>query len=329
MKIRLIFLTIVTLALSVWSIRASEALKPISLSVLQSEATTLNQEIASGSLSLSAWSRSYTPMFYLEDFPRYFGWGTGGALILDDWAQIDPTETILFPKSAIVVKKILLKNGYTLLEVTSTEYPYDSDPHYIDARFIQVYKTVSPLKERAITLPSQWQIIKRLRSQVGKPYVWWGNALGWVPYLADMYTHPILDTAMESKWILDGWDCSGILYWATDGYTPRNTSKLITFWTGLEIAGKSITEIASLLKPLDIIVWKWHNMIVIDQKHILESTVNFTGSWNYSEPNGVRIRPIEDALQEISEVKNRVWVNNYEDSVPDGKKKFVIRRWYR
>ncbi len=330
MNYSIILLAILSVSLSIWSAWASEVPKPISLLTLQSEATTLNQEIASGTLNLSAWSRGYTPMFYLEDFPRYFGWGTGRTLILDDWAQIDPTETILFPKSTIVVKKILPKNGYTLLEVTSKEYPYDSDPHYIDARFVQVYEVSTQLQERKITLPDQSQIIKRLKSQVGKPYIWWGNALGWVPYLADIYSHSwILDVTTESKWILDGWDCSGILYWATNGYTPRNTSKLISFGTGVAIAGKSVSEIISLLKPLDIIVWKWHNMIVIDKKHILESTVNFTGSWNYSEPNGVRIRPIEEALKEISEVKNRVGVNTYDDAVPEGKKKFVIRRWYR
>jgi hypothetical protein len=78
-------------------------------------------------------------MFYLEDFPRYFGGGTGGSLILDDWSQIDPTEVILFPKSVLEIKKILPKNDYTLLEVTSKEYPYDNDPHYIDARFVQIY----------------------------------------------------------------------------------------------------------------------------------------------------------------------------------------------
>lgn len=92
-------------------------------------------------------------MFYLEDFPRYFGGGTGGSLILDDWDQIDPTEVILMPKSAISIKKILPKDGIILLEVTSKEYPYDSDPHYIDARFVQVYKNT--LKDRAINLPTR------------------------------------------------------------------------------------------------------------------------------------------------------------------------------
>ncbi len=333
MKIRILFLFLLLLSslLSAWTILANEPIiKPISPHILSTDAVSLNQEIASGTLELSALTRWYTPMFYLEDFPRYFWWGTGGALILDDWQQIDPTETILFPKSVVHVQKILPKNGYTLLEVTSKEYPYDSDPHYIDARLLQVYQVSTPLRKRIIVLPTRTMIINRLRSQVGKPYVWWGNALGWVPYLETLYRpQHTLDTPMRKKWILDGWDCSGILYWATNGYTPRNTSKLITFGTGLEIAGKSATEIAALVKPLDIIVWKWHNMIVIDQKHILESTVNFTGTWLSSEPNGVRIRWIEEALTELIEVKNRIWVNEYSDSVPEGKKKFVIRRWFQ
>ena len=69
-------------------------------------------------------------------------------------------------------------------------------------------------------------------------------------------------------------------------------------------------------------------MIVIDGGNVIESTVNFTGSGNYSTPNGVRIRPAQEALEEIMTLKNRVPLNDYADTVLEGKKKFVIRRWF-
>ncbi len=323
-----VFLPILFLTLSITGY-ASNAPKPISLSTIETRSDSLNSEISSGTLSLSARSRGYTPVFYLDDFPRYFWGGTGGELIVDDWDQIDPTETVVFPKSLFTVEKIIRRADTTLLQVRTSEYPYDSDPHYIDARHVQIYESGSISKERNIELPSRAKILRNLKSQVGKPYVWWGNAPNGISSLASFYppSHP-LDAPMRSKWTLDGFDCSGILYWATHGYTPRNTSKLITFGTGVKIAGKTPVEIAGVLKPLDIIVWKGHNMIVIDTDHILESTANFTGTGNYSTPNGVRIRPIVEALEEVMNTKWRIAVDEYADNVPEGKKKFVIRRWF-
>ena len=271
-------------------------------------------------------ARTWTPVFYREDFPQYFGGATGGTLILDDWAQIDPTETIVFPKSVFQIQKILQVGVQTLLQVTTREYPY-SDTYYIDARFVKIIETKTPPQERTIKLPNRIGIVRKMKSQVGKPYVWWGNANNGVPLLTRYYrSQDPLTSELRQKWTLDGFDCSGLLYWATDGYTPRNTSKLITFGTGLEIVWKTPEEIASILRPLDLIVWKGHNMIVIDGGNIIESTVNFTGSGNYSTPNGVRIRPAREALEEIMTLKNKVPLNNYDDTY--GKNQFVIRRWF-
>jgi hypothetical protein len=58
-------------------------------------------------------------------------------------------------------------------------------------------------------------------------------------------------------------------------------------------------------------------MIILDKGKVLESTANFTGTGLYSDPNGVRIRPIEAVLEEITTIKNRIGVNHYEDSVPE------------
>jgi hypothetical protein len=134
------------------------------------------------------------------------------------------------------IHSILSYSGITLLEVTTREYPYDSDPHYIDARSVRIIKDIHPIAERHITLPQQDIVIKRMKDQVGKPYIWGGNSPVGFMKMLDFYkpSQPI-DALTKSKWTMDGFDCSGLLYWATNGYTPRNTSKLITFGTGVDI----------------------------------------------------------------------------------------------
>jgi hypothetical protein len=58
-------------------------------------------------------------------------------------------------------------------------------------------------------------------------------------------------------------------------------------------------------------------MVVIDQDNILESTVLFTGTGNYSTPNGVRIRSIDSALDDVMTKWERIPVDEYSDSVPE------------
>lgn len=119
-----------------------------------------------------------TPFFYLADFPRYYGFGTGGSLILDDWAQVDPLEYVAFPNTAMRVHQILSYSGVTLLDVTTAEYPYDSDTdrHYIDARMVQVIRSEKPISERKIKIPTRYTIQNRMRQQTGMPYIWGGNS---------------------------------------------------------------------------------------------------------------------------------------------------------
>ena len=164
--IRILF--IVVLATQVLDIFASN----LSLSYTTQNKDSLNASIASGTTSLYGMARTWTPVFYRADFPRYFGGATGGTLILDDWAQIDPTETIVFPKSVFQIQKILQVGVQTLLQVTTREYPY-SDTYYIDARFVKIIETkTTPPQERTIKLPNRIGIVRKMKSQVGKPYVW-------------------------------------------------------------------------------------------------------------------------------------------------------------
>lgn len=328
---RLVLLMIAIMAFSSQTLDTTSAKseeRNVPFSELKSKWEELNMLIASGSIQLYGKARTYTPVFYKEDFSRYFGGGTSGTLILDEWNEIDPVETIVPPTSIFQIQKIIQTRANTVLQVTTKEYPYDGDPHYIDTRFVQVFESLNQPEERNIHLPRSFTIIKRLREQVGKQYVWWGSPPNGARALARYFPSKIeMDAAMQAKWILDGFDCSGILHWATNGYTPRNTSKLVYFGTWLEIASKTKEEIAKMLKPLDIIVWRGHDLIVIDKNQVIESTANFTSTGNYSTPNGVRIRSIDEALTNVMEEKWRVPANNWDDPVPEGKKAFVIRRW--
>ena len=81
----------------------------------------------------------------------------------------------------------------------------------------------------------------------------------------------------EEQWQLTGVDCSGLIYWASNGYTPRNTSWLVDYGTPLDIGGKSLNQIIPMLEPLDIIVWRGHMMVLYDDDHTIESTVSANG----------------------------------------------------
>lgn len=120
-------------------------------------------------------------------------------------------------------------------------------------------------------------------------------------------------------------DCSGLLYAATDGFTPRNTSAIVNFGTGLDIAGKTSEEIIHLLQPLDVIVWKGHMLIVLNQSEVIQSKLDYgTGTTGFQ--NGVKISSLKEILDEL--LLTHIPLNSVDDAGPEGKKKLVIRRWY-
>jgi len=101
----------------------------------------------------------------------------------------------------------------------------------------------------------------------------------------------LVDENLRAKWTLRGVDCSGLLYNAANGLTPRNTFALVTYGTGLNIAWKTPSEIISILKPLDIIAWKGHTMIVLNESEVIQSRADYgTGTLGFED--GVKIRPL-------------------------------------
>ncbi len=115
---------------------------------------------------------------------------------------------------------------------------------------------------------------------------------------------------MRTLWALKGVDCSGLLYEATDGFTPRNTSDLVHYGSPVSIENKSVGEIQRIVKPLDLIVWKGHVVIVVDSEKTIESR----------HLHGVVIAPLKERLEEV--LQTRTPKNSWSDG-----NHFVIRRW--
>jgi hypothetical protein len=248
-----------------------------------------------------------TPVLNTPDFHRFFS----GAIELDPCQGVRPVEFIALPGTLFTIKGEQVNHGVTIYRVTSNDYPYPSKTGYfIDSRFVEGVSGV-PV-ERARLLPPRDEVLRRIHAALGKPYVWGGNVKEGVPLLRELY--PQGDA-------LAGVDCSGLLYEATDGFTLRNTSALTSFGTAVPVAGLSAQMIAERLRPLDLVVYKGHVMIVLDHDSIIQSTMGCGGE----EFSGVHIDPLTETLRQL--MKRRHPVDQFPAGVA-GKRAFVVRRWY-
>ncbi|HBA87087.1 MAG TPA: glycoside hydrolase [Geobacter sp.] len=250
---------------------------------------------------------SATPVLNTPAFRQMFS----GAVKLDPCKGVRPIEFVALPGTLFAVYEKLEKDGVTVYRVATEDYPYSSQTgFFIDARFVREWKG-GVLLQRKRHLPQLAEIQKRLLSALGKPYVWGGNVKDGVPLLRRYY--PQGDP-------LAGVDCSGLLYEATDGFTTRNTSALITYGEPVQVAGLSVDAIAQKLKPLDLLVWDGHVMIVLDSDSIIQSTMGCGGG-----KSGVTMTPVREALRHLVQTRRPA------DRFPEGKagkKAFVVRRWF-
>ncbi|MCP5503971.1 MAG: C40 family peptidase [Chlamydiales bacterium] len=221
-------------------------------------------------------------MFFINDKPTpilntpYFSDVYGESLPFDDEMLVRAVEMIALPN---MIFHVVGKKGGTIIEVTTENYP-SPIPLYVDSRFGTFCKNATQIERQ---LPSPEVIIERMKKNVGLPYIWGGNYSKGIPEWKKFYPpQKKLSPFEEAHWTFHGLDCSGILYEATEGCTPRNTSEMMTY--GKEVSLEDI-------KPLDLILYPGHVVIAIENSETIESQ---------HSSGGVVIRSLEKRLSKIS-----------------------------
>jgi len=206
-------------------------------------------------MSRSFIAKNPTPLYNRADFPDLL---QKNSLPVDEQGLFRPLEMIALPGTKFTLTQIVSPQ---VAQVTTGDYPHG--PVYLDLSHVE---EVSPLTyNRARILPPPETILERLKQAVGLPYIWGGNWSEEIPGV----NLPI------------GVDCSGLLYQATSGFTPRNTSQLLNF-------GKKVEQ--ESLQPLDLILWQGHVIIALNASTTIESLLG----------KGVIIQPLKTRLSQIS-----------------------------
>ncbi len=259
------------------------------------------------------------PVLNTADFSSTFGGKDGKTLKRDAQGLVREVEFIALPGTAFMVEASYAMDGFRIYRVRTADYPSPPEGLFVDSRFVATASR--PFPPRPQKIPPRKQILDRMVSRQGLPYVWGGNIAEGVPEILKFYPPGgRLSPAIKNMWMLRGLDCSGLLYEASDGATPRNTSDLTRFGKPVPIAGLVPSQIASKLQPLDLIVWKGHVIIVLDRERTIESCMGC------SSKSGVTIRKLDAVLKEI--MKTRTPMNTYPEKNAPGEKPFVIRRWH-
>lgn len=257
------------------------------------------------------------PVLNTPEFSRVFGGADGRSLKVDRCGQVRELEYVALPGTVFKILGVESHGNLEILRVETDEYePSAGGKLYVDKRFMTLREDRLPQRYRV--LPSAGEITARLRSAVGTPYVWGGNVQEGIPELTERYFAGVSE--QSGVLTLAGLDCSGLLYQATDGWTPRNTSQLVSYGAAVPIAGKKADEIAALLHSLDLIVWNGHVLIVLDADTVIESRLEC----GYPGNGGVMVWPLRERLREIMRVRRPA------DAWPAAEKRrdiFVVRRW--
>jgi hypothetical protein len=257
---------------------------------------------------LYATANEFTPIFQSPDLKRIF---QGHRLPLQQ-NLLKELEMIAFQGSIFQI----LDQDKFIAKIVFEEYA-SIKPLYTDIRFLTLHCSAPIVRQK--TCPPLVTILETMKSLQGRPYLWGGNCYGvdkmltWYPPSSPLSA---LDPLDQYTWSLQGFDCSGLIYFATGGITPRNTSELIYFGTSVPIS--SIPYQDWDLQPGDLIVWKGHVIIVIDCHFVIESLGGV----------GVIISPLQQKIEYIHRDLKRKPMDewNAEGDVPE-ENRYVIRRW--
>lgn len=249
------------------------------------------------------------PVLNTPDFKGVFGGESGKEVRTDEFGFIAELEFIALPGTAFEIIESYPEDNHYIYEVRTNDYPYPEISLFADSRFIDI--TDIPPFDRKLRPIFVEEIQENLINLIGVPYLWGGNYSAGIPEMLEFYKPKgEIDKKTRNKWILKGVDCSGLLYEATEGFTPRNTSGLENFGSVVDIKNKNSDDIIGNLQPLDLILWKGHVIIVLDEEKVIESLPE----------RGVITTKIYDRFREIlSEFRPANFLNS--------KDEFIIRRW--
>lgn len=269
--------------------------------------------LSSMSQTKYAVSLNPTPVLNSPDFESVFGGDDGKSLKTDNEGLIRDMEYIAFTGTVFQISYEIDKGDHKILHVKADDYTYGNEL-YIDSRFVNIQDSKPPATEKK--LPSKKEIYSFLDRAVGSKYIWGGNYIAGISKMLDYYKpSDSISDETQTKWKLKGCDCSGLMYEATNGYTERNTSKLIYEGEPVLIEGLTAEEIANILKPLDMIVWVGHVIYVYDNITAIQSALS---------KGGVVKTDLIETLKHLME--KRTPVNDYDGGSGE---RFVVRRWYK
>jgi len=266
-------------------------------------------------------ARDAAPVLNTPAFSDIFGGVDGRSLKTDQCGQVRQLEFIALPGTVFRLREKVPGPVATVYRVETDDYPTpDGVPLYVDSRFIEL-RDEEPTP-RVRTLPPRERIIASLREAAGSPYVWGGNVRdGASAMIGTFYpAGAALNDRATRRITLAGLDCSGLLYQATGGWTPRNTSHLVSYGTGVAVEGRNAQEIAARLQPLDLLVWSGHVIIVLDRSTVIESRLECGGATH----GGVVITPLRQRLTEIMRTRRPLDAWPAKGKLRGG---FVVRRW--
>lgn len=198
---------------------------------------------------------------------------------------------------------IVQRMGDSIFEI---QWPaYGKVRLYTDARFGNVVETPNVLKSEKLLRAKDF--LQHMEQHIGVSYIWGGNWAAGIPEMLDYYppSQPI-SPRMQELWAFRGLDCSGLLFAASQGATPRNTSALIRFGNPVKMND---------LRPMDMIVYPGHVLFVRDGTTTIESRATI---------GSVYVCSLAERLGELLQERQFA-----EEWVPgmDPARHFVIRRF--
>ena len=274
----------------------------------------------SGQAAGYAVASTAVPVLNVPAMTAVFGGRDGKSLKTDRCGQVRELEFIALPGTVFRITGKVKAGAAQVYRVETDDYPTPENRSlYLDSRLVEVNDKQPEGRRRE--LPERETIIAALRAAIYTPYVWGGNLRQGVAELEQLYYRGKLSPQEKARLTLAGVDCSGLLYEATGGWTPRNTSALLYWGKGVPVSGKKAAQLADMLEPLDLIVWNGHVLIVLDRETVIESRLECGKAGR----GGVITTPLRQRLSEIMQTRKPL------DAWPLGggrKDAFVVRRWW-